>query len=259
MTQQTLSFEHPINERIRTFLRAEHLFQLAKYRFNSLESIWDARDCVAAIIEVFNLVERTEFRSELAKELERHANSLQRLAKTPAVDYRALDKVLRELERTQEVLKGYSAKQGLFPQNCELFNGVRQRLMIPGGTCSFDLPAFHYWLNMPPRTRQLSLVQWVEILDPLEKALNLVLELTRQSSMPTKEMGMSGIFQKTMAQQASCLLVRVTLRSDLGVYPEISANKHRINIRFLYANIEQGKPALATQDIPFELTCSMIL
>ncbi|MBS0289184.1 MAG: cell division protein ZapD [Proteobacteria bacterium] len=259
MTQQTLTYEHPLTERLRTFLRAEYLFQVAKYRFSNLTSIWDARDCVANIIEVYNLVERTEFRSELSKELERHTNGLQRLAKTPSVDHKALDKVLRDLEKSADVVKSYSAKQGIFPQHSELLNGVRQRLMIPGGTCSFDLPAFHYWLNLPPKTRQSSLNQWMEILDPLDKALNLVLELTRQSSVPTKETAHAGTFQKTLSQQSTCQLIRVRVRSDIGVFPEISANKHRVNIRFLFANFEQGKPALSSHDIPFELTCSMIL
>ncbi len=258
MTQPTLSFEHPLNERIRTFLRAEYLFQLAKYRYNNLVSTWDAKDCVATIIELYNLMERTEFRSELSKELERHANGLQRLGKTPSIDHRALDKVLRDLEKSSEVLKGYSAKQGIFPQNCELLNGVRQRLMIPGGTCSFDLPAFHYWLHLPPKSRQSSITQWIDMLDPLERALNLVLDLTRQSSVPTRETATGGTYQKTMSAQTNCQIIRVKIRPDIGVFPEISANKHRINIRFLFANFEQGKPALATQDIPFELTCCMI-
>jgi cell division protein ZapD len=26
---------------------------------------------------------------------------------------------------------------------------VRQRLSIPGGCCSFDLPTLHMWLHMP--------------------------------------------------------------------------------------------------------------
>jgi cell division protein ZapD len=100
--------------------------------------------------------------------------------------------------------------------------------------------------------------QWIETLDPLEKALNIVLELTRQSSVPTREIAMNGTYQKTLNSQAACQLVRVSIRQDIGVFPEISANKHRVNIRFLQANFEHGKPALANQDIQFELTCCMI-
>lgn len=258
VTQQYLTFEHPLNERIRTFLRTEYLFELAKYRFGNLVSTWDARECVATIIELYNLMDRTEFRSELLKELERYINGLQRLGKTPSIDYRALDKILKDLERSSEILKSNSAKQGFLPKDSELLNGIRQRLTIPGGTCSFDLPSFHYWLHLPPKSRQSSLAQWIEMLEPIEKALSLVLELTRHSSVPMRETAMAGTFQKPLNSQTTCQLVRIVLRSDLGVFPEISANKHRVNVRFLLANFEQGKPALATQDIPFEMTCCTI-
>lgn len=251
-------FEHPLNERIRTFLRAEHLFQLAKYRFNHLDDAWDTRDCVTTIIELYNLMERTEFRSELAKELERHLNGLQRLAKTPSIDMKALDKVLNDLENSSETLKHISAKQGLFPKESEILNSVRQRMTIPGGTCSFDVPSFHYWLNLPPKSRQYNLNQWIEILEPLDKALTLVLDLTRQSNIAARETAHGGTYQKTLNMQSVCQLLRINLRADLRVYPEISANKHRVNIRFLAANLDLGKSALAAQEIPFELTCCYI-
>ncbi len=185
MTQQYLIFEHPLNERIRTFLRMEHLFQLAKYRLNNLLSIWDAKDCVSIIIELYNLVERTDFRSELVKEIERHINSLQRLAKTPSIDVNALNNVLRDLEIASDILKAYSVKQGLLLHS-EFLNGIRQRLIIPGGTCSFDLPAFHYWLHLPMKTRLASLHQWLEALEPLEKSLSLVMEFTSMEGVLAK-------------------------------------------------------------------------
>lgn len=258
MNQQYIEFEHPLNERMRTFLRAEHLFQLTKYRFKNLNSPWDSRDCLANAIELYNLIERTEFRSELLKELERHINGLQRLVKTPAVDHQALNKVLRELEHSADVLRNHATKQGYFPKDSEILNALRQRLMIPGGTCSFDIPSFYYWLHLPTKIQQNNIAQWIEMLEPLDKTLSLVLDLTRQSSLPTKEMAVGGTFQKALNAQNSCQLLRLNLRLDSGVYPEISANKYRVNIRFLQAVFDQSKPLVSTQDIPFELTCCMI-
>lgn len=258
MAQQYLTYEHPLNERIRTFLRAEYLFALAKHRLSNPASQWDAKDGVASIIELYNLIERTEFRSELLKEIERHANAMQRIAKTPSIDQRALDKVLKDLEKASDVTKSYSAKQGLFPKDSEILTGLRQRLMIPGGTCSFDLPAFHYWLHLPLKTRQSNLNQWLDVLEPLEKSLSLVLDLTRQSALPQREVATAGTFQKTLNTQTTCQLLCIVIKDNLGVYPEISASKHRVNIRFLLANFEHGKPALTQQDIPFELTCCTI-
>lgn len=257
MAYQYLNYEYPLTERLRTFLRAEYLFQLTKHRLANLENPWDTKDCVAHIIESYNLIERTEFRSELLKELERHGNYLQRLSHTPSVDHRALEKVIRDLEKSADIVRNTSAKPGFFP-NSDLLNSVRQRLSIPGGHLSFDLPLFHYWLHLPAKTRQSQIHHWMDMLEPLEKALNLVLDLTRQSSMPTREMATGGIFQKSLNTQSTCQLIRLNIRSDQCVFPEISGNKHRINIRFLMANPDLGKAALVAQDIPFELTCCAI-
>lgn len=256
--QQLLTFEHPLNERIRTFLRTEFLFQLAKYRFNNLAAAWDSRDCIATVIELYNVLERSEIRSELLKEIERHLNSFQRLSETPSVNHNALNKVLNELEAASNIIKNYSTKQGFFPKENDLLNGIRQRINIPGGTCSFDIPSLHYWLNLPVKSRQHFLSQWIEVFEPLEKSLALVLELTRQSNVAVKEIAASGTYQKSLNPQSSCQLLRIALRSDYGVYPEISASKHRINLRFLHPNYEQGKASLAERDIQFELTCCMI-
>lgn len=256
--QQFLSFEHPLNERMRTFLRTEYLFELAKFRYNNLINEWDSRDCVTSIIELYNLIERTEFRSELLKELERNLNNLQRLSATPSVDHRALDKVVKDIEASSEAVRNYTSRQGLFPKGSDLLNSIRQRLTISGGTCSFDIPAFHFWLNMPPKARQHLLNQWIEILEPLDRALELVLTLTRQSSFSSKETAIAGIFQKSLNTQAIPQLLRVVVRTEYGCYPEISANKHRVNIRFLQANFELEKNPLSTQDVPFEFTCCMI-
>lgn len=255
MQAQYLTFEHPLNERTRTFLRTEYLFLLAKYRFNHLESIWDSRDCITTIVELFNLIERTEFRSELLKEIERNINNFQRLTITPSVDHRALDKVIRELEKSSETIVSHSARQGFFPKENDLLQAIRQRVSIAGGTCSFDLPAFHYWLNLPPRIRQNYINTWVEAFEPLEKALILILGLIRQSAFSSKEMAIGGMFQQTLSTQGQPQLLRVILRFDHGVYPEISANKSRVNIRFLEAQFEAGKPSMANRDIPFEFTC----
>jgi len=253
-----LTFEHPLSERLRLFLRTEDLFQLTKYRFNHLENEWDAKDCLATVIELYDLLERTEIRTELLKEIERSINTLQRLSETPTINYQALSKILNELESISETIKNYSTKQGLFPKENELLNSLRQRVMIAGGTCSFDAPSLHYWLSLPVKNRQYLLSLWISVFEPLERSLTLVLDLLRQSNFPTKEIATNGSFQKSLNSQTPCQLLRIVLPSTLGVFPEISASKHRINIRYLQPDYESGKTKPSECDIPFELTCCMI-
>lgn len=256
--QPSLSFEHPLNERMRTFLRTESLFHLAKFRYRYLSSEWDSRDCVTALIELFNLIERTEFRSELIKEIERHLAIFHRMVLTPAVDHRALEKVLKELEQHVNNVRQHTSRQGLFPKGSGLLNTIRQRLSIVGGTCSFDIPEFHYWLHLPERNRQHFLDQWIEALEPLEKALTFLLSLVRQSSVTTKEIAVSGYLQKSLSADSVPQLVRIAIRTEYNVYPEISANKHRVNVRLMQALFETEKNTVATQDIPLEFSCCAI-
>ena len=177
MTQQPfLNFEHPLNERMRTFLRTEFLFNLAKHRYNNLDNEWDARDCVNSIIELYNLIERTEFRSELLKELERNLNNLEKLSATPSVDHRTLDKVMKNISACSDDVRSHTSRQGLFPKGSDLLNSIRQRLSISGGTCSFDIPAFHYWINLPVKTRQHFLNLWIEILPETRKTKTTLLD-----------------------------------------------------------------------------------
>jgi len=258
VTQSSLTYEYPLNERFRTFLRAEHLFALIKLRFHDCHSSWDARECVATIAEVYNLIERTEIRNEILKELERHTHSLERLAKTPSVNSRALGRVLANLEAASEKMKGYFDKQSFYPGEQDIFHQIRQRLSLPGGACSFDLPAFHYWLHMPVAARQYSLEKWLKLLAPMEESLGLVLELTRQSANATREVAERGSFQRSLNTQNTYQLIQVNVPMGQNVFPEISGSKHRINIRFMEAQFEDKRPNLTNQDVAFELNCCTI-
>lgn len=257
MTRRSLTFEHPLNERVRIFLRAEYLFQLAHYRLTHLHSTWDVRHYLETIIELYNLLERTEFRGELLKEIERQQTSLQRLSQSAAVNAQALFQTLQELTHAAEKLRSFLTMPPTAPKENELLASVRQRLPIPGGTCSFDLPAFHYWLHLPETTTPQALHAWFEHFSLLEPALSLALRLIRHSSVPQQEVASSGQFQKALHTSLPCQLIRITPAPDSGVYPETSANKHQINIRFLKTNFAQ-KPTPTAKDVPFELTCCTI-
>jgi len=39
--------------------------------------------------------------------------------------------------------------------------GIKQRASIPGGTCEFDLPSYHYWQQQDASLRRESLQAWL--------------------------------------------------------------------------------------------------
>ena len=67
----TLVFEQPLNERMRTFLRLDFLYNQALYH-NEMASHWGSRAAMASLIDILAITTRGDVRSDVLKELESH-------------------------------------------------------------------------------------------------------------------------------------------------------------------------------------------
>jgi len=157
-------YEQPLNERIRTFLRLEFLFRQLKH-MNSGQSEWESRVVISTLIDILNTINRGDFKSETIKELERQEASLTRLQQTPAVDHTLLNSILNNLRGLTEHLYAIKGQIGSDVRQDELLKSIIQRSSIPGGSCDFDIPAYHFWLQQPTSIRQAQLSQWLESLE----------------------------------------------------------------------------------------------
>lgn len=251
-----LVYEQPLTERIRTFLRLEFLFEQCEHHLG-LTSPWDSRVAVAGILEIGALLTRGDVRTEVLKELERCLYFLNRLAGSPEVDNARLQSVLTELETLRHAMNGDGRSLGQTLKENEFLNTIRNRMAIPGGTCQFDLPAYHAWLSQPYTRRNRDLHAWLEEIRPLRNTINLLLALTRESALPTQEVAEQGMFLRIF-ESPSCPLVRVMVPVTSGVFPEISAGRQRITIHFLERQ-EAGERAPQTKrDISFKLVCCQL-
>lgn len=242
-------YEFPLNERIRTWLRLEDLFGKALYFVRG----GDARAHHAALLALFELTDvtgRPEMKSELIQELDRQKTSLEDLRSNPAVDGDRLDAVLGRITTALAGLHAMSGKIGQHVRDNEWLAGIKGRAGIPGGTCSFDLPAYHYWLNLPEADRGDDLMEWLGPLLPLNNAVDVVLRLLRDSGQRSRHSASQGLFQLMLGGRGAHLL-RLSL--DSACAPEVSANKYAVNIRFLIPDQSQ-KPRPCDRDIDFELT-----
>ncbi len=249
-------YEHPLNERIRVFLRLEHLFSHIAH-FKNGYSVWDTHASVAALVEVITILDRTDLRSEVLKELDRHRNELSRLLDLPSVDSSRLEKTLEELSLQSQRIQRLSNKLSAVIRENDLLNSVRQRSVISGGTCSFDIPSYHYWLHQDPHLKSACLAQWLEELNPFYEAISLILALIRNTALFEKQRAPSGFFQKSLEAQYPCQLLRIALSTHCDFYPEVSGNKHRANIRFVQYT-EMGRPKQILESLEFELSCCAI-
>lgn len=242
-------YEFPLNERIRTWLRLEDLF--GKTLFFCREQ--DARSHHAALLGIFEIVDvtaRSELKSELIQELDRQKSSLEALRSNPAVDATRLGEILGRITSALAEIHTMTGKIGQHVRDNEWLLGIKGRAGIPGGTCSFDLPVYHFWLSQTPGKRNADLMAWLAPLLPLKGAVDIVLRILRDSGHISNHTAIQGLFQLMLGGRTAHLL-RVAM--DAPCAPEVSANKYALNIRFLSPDTVQ-KPRLCDRDVDFELT-----
>jgi cell division protein ZapD len=248
-----LIFEHPLNERIRTFLRLEHLFERAEH-FLPVATPWETRAAVEALLDVIAITARADIKTELLKEIDRNLSTLARIRNQPGVDPGALNQVIDDLEQAAGGIHALPGQIGAEAREDEFLKAIAQRNSIPGGACSFDLPFYHHFLTQPQETRRARLDDWMSGLTAVSQAVRLVLSLARTSATPRQRTAEDGFYQESLDSQAPAQLVRVGLDPTLAVFPEISGHKNRFSIRFLAA--EPGRrPAQSRDDVEFRLTC----
>jgi len=249
-------YEQPLSERIRTFLRLESLFLQANHTLPGA-SPWDSRATLSTLFEILNVMGRADLKGEMLKELERHGAALTRLEQVPEVDQQRLNQILDQLDAQVDRLHSVEGQLGQALRQNEFINSIRQRASIPGGTCDFDLPAYHFWLERPAADRLRDLQEWLNILGPVQSAVALLLKLIRESAAPSRERAQAGFLQKSLDPDIPCQLVRVAVPPSLSCYAEISGGKHRITVRFM-EYVKDGRAVQAAQDIEFDLYCCLI-
>ncbi|MBP2169785.1 cell division protein ZapD [Erwinia toletana] len=243
----TILFEHPLNEKMRTWLRIEFLLKQSEAS-KSITDHLGALTFFRNAAELLDVFERGELRTDILKELDRQQLKLRSWAEVPGVDMELINALSQRLKRCSTVLMA-APRMGQQLREDRLIGLVRQRLSIPGGCCSFDLPTLHVWLHQEQQLRDNQVTQWLESLSAVREALTLILELIRQSGIFRNQTSLNGFFQDN-AEGSDLLRLQLMLEDSL--YPQVSGHKSRYAIRFLPLDSENG-------DVParldFELAC----
>ena len=249
-----LLFEQPLNERMRTFLRLDFLYNQALYH-NEMGSQWGSRAAVASLIDILAITSRGDVRAEVLKELESQLATLGEFHSRPGVDAQRLKTLTANLQRlrTELLAAGSACLQPL--RDSEFLNSVKHRSAIPGGTCEFDLPDYYFWLSQSDELRVRSFSQWLGLLRPLCDAVAELLWLTRQNGRTRHETATTGAFTIVFERENPLQLLRISLPASAGLYPEISGSHHRCNVRFLTWNGLAARATQTQEDVAFTLSC----
>ncbi|MEI7186736.1 cell division protein ZapD [Dickeya dianthicola] len=242
----TVLFEYPLNEKMRTWLRLEFLLQ-QMYDNHALKDIGVALTFFRAVAELLDILERGDARPDLLKELERQQQKLAQWGELPEADIERINTLRQKLRNlSAELIAAPRMGQGL--REDKLIGMVRQRLSLPSGCCSFDLPTLHIWLHQLPEQKQRQTSIWLDSVSPLKRSLDSILELIRHAGTFREQTSLNGFYQDN-ATDADLLRLRIGLEHQL--YPQISGHKTRYAIRFLPLDSDGQTPTR----LEFELAC----
>ena len=122
-------FEHPLNEKMRTWLRIEFLIQQLSVNLPIADHA-GALHFFRNIGDLLDVFERGEVRTELLKELERQQRKLQAWVEVPGVDQSRIDSLRQQLKSAGSILIS-APRIGQTLREDRLIGLVRQRLSIP--------------------------------------------------------------------------------------------------------------------------------
>ena len=250
-----ITYEFPVNERIRTFLRLESLYNRAK-TFLAHESPDISHAGLLTIFEILEVTGRSELKSEVIQELEKQKNHLTQFRGNPSVEDSAVTSLITEIENASDLLLKSSGKTGHEIRQNDWLSSIRQRTSIPGGVCQFDLPSYHFWLSSDPSNRKEDLEKWLQPFQGLASGIIVILKILRKSGQPENISATNGNFQKTLSGKMA-QLIQVKINSSDKLVPEVSANKYLLNIRFTIAGDHLKKQT--NENIDFELSfCNLL-
>lgn len=245
-----ICYEHPLNERIRTLLRLEDLFNKVDF-FLARDTPVEHHAALVALFEILDVTGRADIKSDLLQELERQRSLLEGLRKNPEISEEALNHILNDISVTFRDLLNISGRIGGHLRDNEWLMSIKQRMNLPGGACEFDLPSYHYWLSITPEMRHHDFSEWIAPLLPIHSSSNIILKLLRNSGRIFRYTAYQGLFQQTDSGHLAQLL-RLKIDKEIPCVPEISANKYALNIRFIPFEPDQ-KMNVYEEDIDFEL------
>lgn len=246
------NYDFPFNERIRTLLRLENLFLKVLYNIQKQDE-FNHHSALTSVFQILDVIDRAELKTDILQELDRQKITMNSLRNNPAVSEKILCETIDDIETTANALRASTIKLGQTLRDNEWLMGIKQRAAFPGGVCEFDIPSYHYWLNLDHKRRKQDLETWLAPLMPIQSAIRIILHILRGSGLTTRLQAFNGAYQQMLGGVKPAQMLRLQLHEGIEYFPEVSANKYMINIRFHVLDC-LGKPRPYESDVNFSLT-----
>ena len=246
------SYDYPFNERIRTLLRLEDLFVKVLHNI-AAQSEFSHHSALLSLFQILDVIDRAELKNDLLQELDRQKIVMNNLLGNPKIAEKVLSAVIKDIETTSLALRTDMIKLGQTLRDNEWLMSIKQRAGIPGGVCEFDVPSYHYWLSLGEARRAEDLRIWLKPLMTINDAIRIILHILRGSGATTELLAINGSYQQMLSGAKLAQMLRIEVDDSLVCFPEVSANKYAISVRFNGLETLQ-RPQPCDFDVPFSLT-----
>ncbi len=248
-----LIYEHAITKRMRILTRVDYLARQFAHHCEQT-STWDLRAAINTLLELNTLMERNSIKLEVLRELEQRINWLEMLRDVNGVDQQRIDEIITEHQNLLEEVREMPYPVGETLTKHAFINTVRQRNQMPGCTSETDLPLYYKWLSDPRVNHTILLRQWFEPFTTIVHTGRTLLDWIRSSAPFHSASATRGWFETELDASRSHQMIRVKLRTDTNLYPEISVSNQSCTIVFRNGEALHQRPYQTTDDVEFELS-----
>jgi len=248
---QVSLYEEPVQEKIRKFIKIEFLLNKIYY-FKGKDDKGENYVALLALCELYEILSRSDIKSELIREIETQNTYLQKVKKIPQADNNKLNSVLEKQDQLLKLI--YSIEVNYLDH---LERDIFFKTILKNSFTQLQPASVDFWLSRDILNRETQINLWLEPLIFIKRSIDFILEVIRKSGRFEDRMAEKGFFTEKQDSSKNVLLIRVTLTSDLYYYPQISVGKQRLTIIFMTKD-DKNNLVPYQEDLNFILTtCSL--
>jgi cell division protein ZapD len=248
---QVSLYEEPVQEKIRKFIKIEFLLNKIYY-FKGKDNKSENYISLLALCELYEILSRSDIKSELIREIETQNTYLQKIKEIPQADSSKLNSVL---EKQSQLLKLIYSIEINYLDHLE--RDILFKTILKNSFTQLQPASIDFWLSRDILNRKTQIDLWLEPLIFIKRSIDFILEVIRKSGRFEDRVAEKGFFVEKLDPKKNILLVRVTLTSDLYYYPQISVGKQRLTIMFMTKD-DKNNLVPHQEDLTFILTtCSL--
>ena len=248
---QVSIYEEPVQEKVRKFIKIEFLFNKLFY-FKHKENKHDNYIALLALCELYEILSRSDIKSELIREIENQNHYFKKIKEIPEANSEKLSSVLEKQKVLLQLIHGIESNYLEYLENDILFKTIAKNSINPLQPTSVE-----FWLSRDIVLRENQINLWTEPLLFIKKSVDFILEVIRKSGRFEDKLAEKGFFIEKLDPKKNILLIRITLTSDLYYYPQISVGKQRLNIMFMSKD-DKNNLISHKEDVAFILTTCVL-